>query len=151
YRIYGLPAGRYHVSVGSTDSGFGTNSNHVVYPLTFYGATSDPNKATVVELQEASEASNIDIRVGRAGNSFTASGRIVDESGQPLPGVRVTWGPARENQPFYGGFIGPPSGARGEFRVEGLERGRYGVSISTTYDSSSYYGEPVFFNVTDSD
>jgi len=151
YRIYGLPAGRYRVSVGSTDNGFATGNNHVVYPLTFYGATNDPNKATVVELQEASEANNIDIRLGRAGNSFSASGRIVDENGQPIPGVRITWGPARDNQPFYGGFIAAPTGARGEFRLEGLERGRYAVSISTTFDSSSYYGEPVYFNINDSD
>ena len=150
YRIYGLPAGRYRVSVGSSDGGFTTN-NHVVYPLTFYGATNDANKATIVELQEGGEAPHIDIRVARAGNSFAASGRVVDESGQPVPGVRVMWGPARENQPFFGGLVGAPTGPRGEFRLEGLEHGRYGVSISTAFDSSSYYADPVLFNINDSD
>jgi protocatechuate 3,4-dioxygenase beta subunit len=151
YRIYGLPAGRYRVSVGSSDSGYTSTNNHVVYPLTFYGASNDPNKATIVELQEGGEASNIDIRVGRAGNSFTATGRVVDDNGQPIPGVRIMWGPSRENQPFFGGSIGAPTSSRGEFRIEGLERGRYGVSISAALDNSSYYADPIFFNINDSD
>jgi len=152
YRIYGLPAGRYRVSVGSGENGVVTSNTHAVYPLTFYGATNDPLRATIVELQEGGEAPNIDIHVGRAGNSYVASGHLIDaETGQPIPGVRIMYGPVRAGEQFYGGFIGMPTGPRGEFRLEGLERGRYGVSISTTFEASSYFTEPVFFNISDSD
>ncbi len=153
YRIYGLPSGRYRVSVGSSDTSYATSNAHAVYPLTYYGATNDPNRATVVELQEGSEATNIDIHVGRASNSFAATGHLVDaDTGQSLPGVRIMYGPVRQGEQFYGGFVGVPTGPRGEFRLEGLEPGRYGVSIATMFaDASSFYSEPVFFNITDSD
>lgn len=152
YRIYGLSAGRYRVSVGSTEGGFLMSRNHTYYPLTFHGNTTEAAKAAIVELQEGTEATNIDIRVGRAASTFIASGRIVDaENGQPLPGVRLMYGPARDNQPFFGGFIGLPTSARGEFRLEGLEPGRYGVSVSASFESSAYYSDPLFFEVLDAD
>ena len=152
YRIYGLAAGRYRVSVGSTEGGFMMSGDRTYYPVTFYGNTSDAAKATVVELQEGSEATNIDIRVGRATSTFVATGRIVDaENGQPIPGIRFMYGPARENQAFYGGFVGLPTNARGEFRLEGLEPGRYGVSVSASFESSAHYSDPLFFEIVDTD
>ena len=77
--------------------------NRTYYAVTFYGNTSDATKASVVELQDGTEATNIDIRVGRAANTFVASGRVVDaENGQPIPNLRLIYGPAKVNQPFYG-------------------------------------------------
>ena len=152
YRIYGLSAGRYRVSVGSNEGGFMMSGKRTYYAVTFYGDTSDAAKASVVDLQEGTEAINIDIRVGRATKSFVASGRIVDaENGQPIPGIRLMYGPARANQPFYGGFVGAPTNARGEFRMEGLEPGRYGVSLSASFESSAHYSDPIFFEITDAD
>ena len=152
YRIYGLSAGRYRVSVGSTEGGFMMSRNRTYYAVTFYGNTSDAAKASVVELQDGTEATNIDIRVGRAANTFVASGRIVDaENGQPIPGIRLMYGPAQANQPFYGGFVGLPTSARGEFRLEGLEPGRYGVSVSASFESSAHYSDPMFFEIVDAD
>ena len=152
YRIYGLAAGRYRVSVGSTEGGFMMSGKRTYYAATFYGNTSDAAKASVVELQDGTEATNIDIRVGRAANTFVASGRIVDaENGQPIPGIRLMYGPARANQPFYGGFVGMPTSARGEFRMEGLEPGRYGVAVSASFESSAHYSDPLFFEIVDAD
>jgi protocatechuate 3,4-dioxygenase beta subunit len=152
YRVFGLSAGRYRVSVGSTENGFTTTSSHAVYPLTYYGATNDPNRATIVELQEGSEATNIDIHLGHAGNSYVATGRMIDaDTGQPLPGVRLMYGPVRQGEQFFGGFVGMPTGSRGEFRLEGLEPGRYGVSVASMFGDASFYSEPILFNVTDSD
>lgn len=152
YRIYGLSAGRYRVSVGSTEGSFMMSGRRTYYPVTFYGNTSDATKASVVELRDGTEAANIDIRVGRANSSFVASGRIVDaESGQPISGIRLMYGPAKPDQPFYGGFIGLQTNARGEFRLEGLEPGRYGVSTSASFDSATHYSDPLFFEIVDSD
>ena len=151
YRIYGLSAGRYRVSVGSTDGG-SMSGRRTYYAVTFFGNTSDAAKASVVELQDGTEATNIDIRLGRATNTFVASGRIVDaENGQPLPNLRLMHGPAKANQPFYGFSIGAPTNARGEFRLEGLEPGRYGVSLSASFDSSAHYSDPIFFEIVDAD
>ena len=151
YRIYGLSAGRYRVSVG-TNEGTSGPGNRMFYPLTYYGGANDAAKASIVELQEGSEATNIDIRVGHAGNTFVATGRLVDaDNGQPIPGVRIMYGPARQNEQFYGGFIGSATGPRGEFRIEGLAPGRYGISLSAAFDSTPFYSDPMFFEITDGD
>lgn len=154
YRIYGLPAGHYKVSVG-TDLSRGSTSigSHTYYPQTFFGDVSDPAKATIVELSEGGEAGNIDIQVGRRGETYTATGHIIDaDSGQPISGIRYMYGSAPKNQPnFFGGYIGMPTNARGEFRIEGLEPGRYGVSVSSNFEPVDLYSDPAFFEVTDSD
>jgi protocatechuate 3,4-dioxygenase beta subunit len=152
YRIYGLSAGRYHVRVGSEGGNFMMSRKPTYYPLTFYGNTTDAAKAAVVELQEGTEAANIDIRVGRAMSTFVASGRVIDaETGQPVPGIRLAYGTGRPNQPFHAGFIGSATNARGEFRLEGLEPGRYGVSVSASFESAAHYSDPLFFEIADAD
>ena len=151
YRIYGLSAGRYRVSVGSTEGGFMMSRNRTYYTVTFYGNTSEAAKASIVELQDGTEATNIDIRVGRASNTFVASGRIVDaETGQPIPGIRLMYGPVLPNQPFYGSLIGLPTNTRGEFRLDGLEPGRYGVSVASSFESA-HYSDPLLFEINDAD
>jgi len=152
YRIYGLSAGRYRISVGSNENVIGAGSRKS-YPVTYYGGTNDEAKAAIVELQEGSEATNIDIRVGRASNTFIATGRVVDaDNGQPLSGVRIMYGAARQNEQFYGGFIGNPTGPRGEFRLEGLGSGRYGITLASIFDENSqFYADPLFFEVSDAD
>jgi len=154
YRIYGLPAGHYKVSVGSDPArGMSFVGIHVYYPLTFFGDVTDQAKATIVELTEGGETANIDIQVARPGESYTATGRIIDsDSGQPVVGVRFSYGAAPKNQPFFNGFsIGVPTNARGEFRIEGLEPGRYGVSVSSDFESTTMYSDPTYFEVTDGD
>lgn len=154
YRIYGLSAGHYKVSVGSDSSrgAFSIGSRNY-YPQTFFGDVSDQAKATVIELSEGAETGNIDIQVGRRGETYSATGRIVDaDSGQPLPGIRYMYGAAPRNQPYFsGGYVGIPTNARGEFRIDGLEPGRYGVSVSANFDSVDVYSDPAFFEVTDGD
>lgn len=151
YRIYGLPAGRYRVSVGSNEGAFYMSRNRTYYPLTFYGNTGDAAKASVVELQEGAEATNIDIRVGRAASTFVASGRLVDaETGQPIPSIRLAYGNGRPSQRFHAGFVGAATNARGEFRLEGLQPGQYGVT-TTSSESSAHYSDPLFFEIADAD
>lgn len=152
YRYYGLPAGRYRLSVGSEPYGFSRTGSHTYYKLTFYPDANDAARASIVELQEGGEATNIDIHVGHSAQTYTAMGRVLNaENGEPLAGVRLMYGPAPPNQPFYGGFVGIPTGPRGEFRLEGLEPGRYGVSVSGSIDVSSVYSDPLFFDISDSD
>ena len=95
YRIFGLPAGKYIASVGvgpksgTTYSG-GTNQ---LYPLTFYPSVSSEEKAEIIEVSEGSEATNVDITVGKSSQLFQVKGRIIDaNSGQPMVGVRLAHG-----------------------------------------------------------
>lgn len=154
YRIYGLPAGYYKISAG-TDPARGSMNfgNRASYPLTFHPDTTDAAKATVIELTEGGEATNIDIQVGKRAETFTASGRIIDaDSGRPLGGLRFVYGPAPKTQQFFSGFTGGlVTNSQGEFRIDGIEPGRYGVSVSSDFDSGNFYSEPTFFEVTDGD
>src|SRR5687768_16988089 len=87
YRIFGLKPGAYKVAAGRDDEG-GSSRRHGVHTRTFYPGISDFAEATVIQVTEGSEASNIDITVSRLLTTYTASGRIVDGvTGQPVANV----------------------------------------------------------------
>ena len=154
YRIYGLAAGFYKVSTGNdADMGMVNSSNHAYYAQTFYPDVNDPAKAKVVEVGEGSEVANIDIRLGHRANTYSATGRVVDaDTDQPVTGVRFGYGPAPKNQGnFNSYFAGLPLNSRGEFRIDGLEPGRYGIVVSSQFGfGGNIYSDPVFFEVVDS-
>ena len=52
YRAFGLPPGKYKVSVGDSDSG--RKSSRQYHKETFYPSVTDPAKATIVEVTEGS-------------------------------------------------------------------------------------------------
>lgn len=145
YRVYGLPPGRYKVSVGA---GAGSSyrrldQGQTYYPLTYHPAVTEEAKAGIVDLIEGGEVSGVDIVVGTRVRTFEASGRIVDaETGQPQPGIN--WG--------YGGnamsTFGRQSEANGGFRITGLMPGRYSVFAGCEGD---YYMDQVEFDLTDHD
>jgi hypothetical protein len=156
YRIYGLPAGHYKVSVGS-DAGGGivSGGRRRYYPRTFYPDVSDQAKAAVVELNEGQEATNIDIKVGSSAESYSASGRVIDsDSGLPVAGARIGFllnpnNSQERSGSFYGGLS---TDSRGEFKLEGLGPGRYGAYIATDYDvGGDAYSDPAYFEVIDKD
>ena len=94
---------------------------------------------------------NIDIVVGRRTSTYSVSGRVVDaDTHEPIGGIQVMYGTAPKDQSYYGGII-LPANSKGEFRLEGLEPGRYGVQIAGQFDSSGYYSDPTFFEVVDGD
>lgn len=155
YRLYGIPAGRYTISVGQSPNsgevrvGFG---GHGYYARTFYPSVTDESKATVIEVTEGSEASNIDITPGRKAQSFVASGRIVDDSGQPVSNIFVGYGTLTPDGKRIGasGYSGAATDAQGRFRLDGLLPGRY-AAFSVSLGQSDGYSDPVAFEVTDAD
>ncbi|MGZ8846469.1 MAG: MSCRAMM family protein [Pyrinomonadaceae bacterium] len=154
YRIYGIPVGRYKISVGlaEEDSYSPVRFGRVAYKRTFYPDVTDPNDAKVIEVTEGTEATNIDITVGRNLPSFAASGTVVDgETGQPVMGLR--FGLRRMvNDREAGVVLGifTASNSQGEFRLENVTPGKYAVFIAPQA-GSEVRAEAVFFEVIDQD
>lgn len=157
YRLYGIPAGRYTVSVGEAPGsgmirfGFGSGG---YYTRTFYPSVTDESKATILEVTEGSEDANIDITLGRKAQTFGATGRVVDENGQPVPNVRVGHGVVMKEQNIMGGFgFDGVTDDKGRFQLSGMLPGRYAAFVwGETLDiQDKGYSDPVVFNITDGD
>src|SRR5437764_1419767 len=99
YRIYGLAAAHYKVSVGDDAGRNATLRGSGYYPKTYFGNTAEAAKASIVDLNEGGEAKNIDITVGTRARTYTVTGRIIDaDTNQPLPGVDFSFGALQQNQ-----------------------------------------------------
>lgn len=159
YRLYGLQPGRYKVSAGRGGEkgimsvGFGNR----IYTKTFYPDVTDIARAEIIEVSAGSEATAIDITLGKLTPTYTATGRVFDaETGEGLAGVSLGQGRLDAKGNVMGtGFSGITSGTRGEFRMEGLEAGRYQIMIGNFGDNSAnnkeYYSEQSQFEITDAD
>ena len=150
YRIYGLPPGRYRVSVGQSNSGI-INVPAGFYVLTYHPDTTDIARATVIDLAAGAEATNVDIKVGRRGETHEISGRVVDAETQlPLSGVRVGIQVMRD-QGGYSISSGNITRPDGSFTISGVTSGRYGVYMGSDSSDSDFYSDPVVVNVVDQD
>lgn len=154
YRLYGLAAGRYKISVGfAEDNPFGNvGFGRAAYRRTFYPAATDPDDAKIIEITEGSEARNIDIALGRSLPAFSASGKVIDgETGQPVVGLR--FGVRRVvndgDAPIMNGIISA-SNSLGEFRLENVMPGKY-VVLVMPQPGSEVRVDPVAFEVIDQD
>jgi Carboxypeptidase regulatory-like domain len=155
YRVYGLSAGRYKVSVGDANDplairiGFGGAG----YARTFHPDVTDESKAAVIELAAGGEATDVDIKMGRADKTYVATGRIVDAgTGKPLADLQYGHGAIVGQQGNIGsyGWTNNRSNSNGEFRIEGLNRGRFAAFVVTT-EQVDFYSEPAVFEVNESD
>src|ERR1051325_5087371 len=149
YRIFGLPAGRYKISVGYNPEDAFRGSP---YPRTYYSDQTDPANPAIVELKEGDEANHIDLKVGRPISTFAVSGRIVDAaSGRPLNGVRFKISIDQKDRGTQS-FGGLPTDATGEFKFDGLRPGHYSAVATSEFDGGgNYYGDLVPFEITDQD
>jgi hypothetical protein len=151
YRIFGIPQGKYRVALGQGDDGFRARGARTSrYKQTFHPSVTEALKATVIEVSEGSEATNVDITVGRTLATFTASGRIVDgETGKPLANIKYglqTLGNDRSS--FVSGNL--TSDGQGEFKLENLMPGKYAVFI-VPQENGEMYADPVTFDLIDQD
>ena len=145
YRVYGIPPGRYKVSIGQGSGSFFRDLDRGggYYPLTYHPGELEESKAKVIELGEGAEVSGIDILVGARRRTFEASGRLVDaETGQPQAGIN--WGYAGNSTSVFGS----KSDEGGGFRITGLAPGRYSAFAGCEAD---YYSDGVEFEITDRD
>ena len=152
YRMFGLMPGRYKVAVGRSDDilnqSFG-GAQRSTYQQVFHPDVTDQTKATVIEVGEGTEATNIDIALGRALQTFTASGRVVDDKGSPVPNIRLgLQRNAGQRFEFVNTF--PSTNNRGDFVVEGLIPSKYGIFLVPN-QSGGMRVETVTFDVIDQD
>jgi protocatechuate 3,4-dioxygenase beta subunit len=154
YRLYGLPEGRYLVSVGAPQSAGMVNDGGTFYPRTFHPDAATESEAKVVEVREGSVNENIDITVPDAKRTRVVSGRVIDaETGKPVPGVEVTWGLVYENGNrvgSWGGWNGDKSRANGEFHLKGMAPGKYAV-FPRGDSENKFFGEPVMCDLSEGD
>jgi hypothetical protein len=153
YRIYGIPPGQYKISVGVGSEEFSSNVRlgRVAYPRTFYPDATEPDEAKVIEVSEGTEATNIDITVGRSLPIFAASGKVINgETGQPMRGLR--FGLRRVINDRESGVMGAftASNGLGEFRLENVTPGKY-VVFASPPPGSEVRVETVPFEVIDQD
>jgi protocatechuate 3,4-dioxygenase beta subunit len=149
YRVFGLPAGNYKVSVGRGDGRSFGRFGQTAYRQTYHPAAPDISQATTIAVAEGSEVANVDITVGRTLAAYSASGRIVDETGRPVPNQ------AYKLNMYYSQSSGSISNGAvtnqaGEFRFDNLNPGKYGVELEQTTDSD-LRAEQTRFEISDQD
>lgn len=156
YRVYGLSAGNYKVSVGQTAGGgvsvMGMGGSQ--YLKTFYPGVQDEAKATIVEVTEGSEITNIDITPGKPASGFSVSGRAVDaDSNQPVANAYIAYSPVKDAEVQMGGmnFTGIRTDANGKFRLESVKPGRYAAYTVAAGQENSTYSDPATFEMSDGD
>ncbi|HEX7318243.1 MAG TPA: carboxypeptidase regulatory-like domain-containing protein [Pyrinomonadaceae bacterium] len=145
YRLYGLPAGRYTISLTPRlPPGAGGPP-----PVTYYPGVTDESKAESVEVKAGDEKEDIDITLGRRDDTFSVTGRVVeDETGKPVPGIGCDY--AELNRLAQGPPPGCKTDAKGEFRIERVRPGRY-VMFTVAEPGGDFYSEPTAFEVASGD
>jgi hypothetical protein len=153
YRFFGLAPGRYRVAVGPGDGGvYAARPKTVRLKKTFYPSVAEASKATVLELSEGSEATNIDITVETtlsSSDKFSVSGSIVDaENGQPSPNVRL--GLLRQGGEEGSQYLNvrTTSDIKGQFKIDDLIPGKYSLMVFPS-PSSDLRASPIEFEVID--
>src|SRR4029079_5036618 len=151
YRFFGLSAGRYKVAVGRGDNSFTSfnDTSRTVYKEIYYPDSSDVATAGIIEVGEGTETTNIDITLGKTIETFTAFGRVV-EGEKPVAGIRFSLQRITgENRSEFLNTI-VKSNYKGDFRVDGLIPGKYGVYLYSEANSE-LRGENVTFEIVNSD
>ena len=152
YRIYGLRAGKYKVGTGRGEDSYMTGFNQrASYKQVFHPDVSDPAKATIIEVSEGSEATNVDIKLGAALQTFSVSGRVIEtERGLPVPNIHFTLQRFSGQRPVE--FINTSliSNAQGDFYTEGLVPGRYQIYLFQEMNGD-LRADSVSFEIVDQD
>jgi hypothetical protein len=148
YRIFGLPPGRYLVSVGeATDQGGNKLGSSRYHSLTFYPGVTDESKAGIVELAAGVQATGIDIALGNKLKAYSASGRVIDaDTGKPVPNAQFGYGILHEGGGSFSS--GLSTDAKGNFQLDGLLPGAFYV-MALPKAESGLYGNMASFQIKD--
>ena len=152
YRVYGLLPGKYKVAAGRSDelAGGFTIAQRATYKQVFHPDVSDSEKATIVVVGEAGEAKDVDINLGRAMQTFSVSGHVINtETGLPVPNVRYGLSRIIGDRSDYVN-TGIAANERGDFITEGLLPGKYAI-VQYSDQANELRLETITFEVVDQD
>jgi Carboxypeptidase regulatory-like domain len=155
YRIYGLPVGRYLVSVGFPPSaGQGAVSRDgTFYPRTFHPKAANESEAKTIEVTEGSESVGVDITVLESKLARSISGRVIDaDTGQPAEGIDIAYNAISDSRRYINHWRsdGVLSGARGEFSLKGMAPGKYQL-VARPESESEFFSDPTPCDLSDGD
>ena len=151
YRLSGLPAGQYLVRIG--DENTRPVSKSKSYAAMYYPSTADAAKAKVIEVEDGSEVTSVDIKLGQPEALFTAHGRIIDAvTGAPVVGVRIRYATLfSTGDPLRSWRITRErTNAQGEFQLPGLPPGKH-VALLEAVDAPDFYTEFARFEIDAAD
>src|ERR1700730_951520 len=152
YRMFGIIAGRYKVAAGRGDDTYSVSLavGRASYQQVFHPDVSDQAKATVIEVSEGSEATNVDITLGRLLQTFKASGQVIDgEKGLPMPNFRFGLQRIKGERPEFMNSL-MASNSQGAFIVEGLVPGKYSAFLFPEPNNEAR-ADAVAFDIVDQD
>ncbi|HET6977433.1 MAG TPA: carboxypeptidase regulatory-like domain-containing protein [Pyrinomonadaceae bacterium] len=151
YRVYGLQAGRYKVAAGRGEDTFtGNSTGRFSYRQVFHPDVNEQEKAKAIEVSEGSEATDVDIVLGRALQTFAAAGKVVDEKGLPVPTIRFTLQRTAGQRVEFVNTLAV-SNTQGDFVVEGLIPGKYGIYFFPNDNTNNLRAESSNFEIIDQD
>lgn len=159
YRIFGMPAGQYIVGVGEdTKSGnlsifSGSESSIPFFPIVYYPAAREIEGAQILVLAEGKELTDVNIVMAKPEKTFLVKGRVLDgETRNPVAGALYGYGsikPGATTMRSFG-YTGARTNENGEFSIQALPPGNYGIYVRPDAQSD-YYLDQAAFEVTDHD
>ena len=155
YRIYGLPVGRYLVSIGFPPSAgaVAVSRNGTFYPRTFHPKAATESEAKAIDVTEGSESVSVDITVLESKPARSISGRVIDaDTGQPAEGIEIAYNAMSDSQRYinYWRSNGGISGAQGEFSLKGMAPGKYQL-VARPESESEFFSDPAPCDLSDGD
>jgi hypothetical protein len=124
-------------------------ASQYLYGQTFHPSATDPSEATLIEVTEGSETTNVDITLRRTLNVYTVYARVVDpETGKPIP--YATYAIQKFQQNGSTSTSGFTSDRLGEIRIDNVTAGKYALYLEPS-KAGDVYTEPVRFEVVDQD
>ncbi|HTF37536.1 MAG TPA: carboxypeptidase-like regulatory domain-containing protein, partial [Blastocatellia bacterium] len=168
YRIYGIPPGRYLVSIGvdvarltgATRDRYGSSIHPTgqvdgdhYFEQIFHPGVRDRTRAKVIDISAGAAVHNANMTVGRSFRAYKVTGRVIDaESRAPIPQCYIQMGPytGRGYASSYSTSGPSDTDHDGNFRIEGLLPGRFFVSAQFDGETELYC-TPVEFEVRDND
>lgn len=148
YRIFGLAPGRYKVAAGTESFAPYQRSS---FKRSYHPGVDDQAQAVFIEVEEGSETTNIDFTLGGAVSRYSASGRIIDSQiGQPMPNVHYHMTRYYDENSSASTHSNTPTNSRGEFRLENLSPGKYGIEVQDR-TNGEWRAEELLFEVVDHD
>ena len=155
YRIIGVTPGRYRASAGEGEGSIRRMQGGKSYPRTFHPDTTEVSQAKIIEVSEGSEVTGVDIQLNPPVKTYTIVGRAVDaETNEPVANLGILYSAILSNGSFVGMGGGSETNANGEFRIDSVRSGRYGVyaaSRMVPQPVNARYSDPVPVDVVDGD